>query len=168
MKYLLIILGLILLIPAVIWLIGMTLPQSHTVTISQPFNTSPGELYMMITDIRSFPDWRSNIERIEFLNEDEENPIWREHYSNEDPLSFRITEKTANHSVTVQIADDDLPFSGSWSYNIEPANDEGALLMITENGEVYNPIFRFVSAYVLGHDNTINQYMIDLETEINN
>lgn len=167
MKYLLIILGVILLIPAVIWIMGMTLPQSHSISISQQFDASPEEIYMIITDIRSFPEWRSNVEQVEFLNENEEHPVWREGYSDEDPLSFRMIGKTQNQSITVEIADENLPFSGQWTYTIEPQK-EGARLTITENGEVYNPIFRFVSAYIIGHDSTIKQYMSDLETELNN
>jgi hypothetical protein len=30
---------------------------------------------------------------------------------------------------------------------------------ITENGEVYNPLFRFVSRYVIGHNRTIDAYL---------
>ncbi len=167
MKYLLIILGLILLIPGVIWLIGLMLPQSHTVTISQNLNASPEEIYMIITDIRNYPEWRSNVQQVEFLNENEENPVWREYYSNQDPLSFRITEKTENRSLTVEIEDEGLPFGGSWTYNIEPA-EEGSILTIREDGEVYSPIFRFVSAYIMGHDSTIKQYLADLETKLRN
>jgi len=37
---------------------------------------------------------------------------------------------------------------------------------ITEDGEVYNPIFRFMSAYVFGHTATIEQYLTDLESRV--
>ena len=166
MKYILIVLGVILLIPAIAWIIGMALPQSHNVTIFQQFNISAEGIFMKITDIRNFPEWRSNVERVEFLNENERNPLWREYYSNEDPLSFRIIDQEESRSLTTEIADENLPFGGRWTYTLE-SEGESTLLTITENGEVYNPIFRFVSTYIIGHDTTIKQYMADLKNSLN-
>jgi hypothetical protein len=39
---------------------------------------------------------------------------------------------------------------------------ERTLLRITEEGEVYNPLFRFMSRYVFGHYRTLEQYARDL------
>lgn len=52
-------------------------------------------------------------------------------------------------------------FGGSWTYEIAP-RDGGATLTITEDGEIYNPFFRFVSKVVLGHARTIEGYLADL------
>lgn len=38
----------------------------------------------------------------------------------------------------------------------------GSRLTITENGEIYNPVFRFVSRYVIGQTSTIDKYLTDL------
>ena len=35
-------------------------------------------------------------------------------------------------------------------------------IRITENGEVYDPVFRLVSAFVIGHLETIERYLRDL------
>ena len=40
-------------------------------------------------------------------------------------------------------------------------------MTITERGEVYNPIFRFVSRFVLGHEKTINTYLSAFERRAN-
>ena len=37
---------------------------------------------------------------------------------------------------------------------------------ITENGEVYNPIFRFVSKFIIGYSATANRYLADLRSEL--
>jgi hypothetical protein len=58
-----------------------------------------------------------------------------------------------------RIADSNLPFGGSWTYELAPAGDGETTLRITEDGEVYNPIVRFVSRFVMGHDATIKQYL---------
>lgn len=167
MKYILIVLGIVFLIPVAIWIIGSFLPQSHTETVTEKFSASPEEIYSLITDVKSFPAWRSNVERVEVLNDDESNILWREYYSDDDPLSFRIIESTQSQRLVTEIADENLPFGGRWTFDIVP-QQEGTSLTITEDGEVYNPIFRFVSTFIIGHDKTIRQYMTDLEGELKN
>ena len=36
---------------------------------------------------------------------------------------------------------------------------EVASLTITENGEIYNPVFRFVSRFITGQTSTIDEYL---------
>lgn len=36
----------------------------------------------------------------------------------------------------------------------------------TEDGEVYSPVFRFVSRFVMGHDATMNAYLDGLEARM--
>lgn len=166
MKYLLTILGVVLLIPCIVWIIGMTLPQSHTAEISRQFEATPEEIFTLITDVEHFPNWRTNVDRVEIINDDEKSFQWREYYTNEDPLSFRIVESHENSMLVTEIADENLPFGGSWTYKIQPEGKQTQLTII-ENGDVYNPIFRFISKFVLEHEGTIKQYMTDLETAVN-
>jgi hypothetical protein len=59
------------------------------------------------------------------------------------------------------ITDKALPFGGSWDYRLEPAGND-TRVTITENGEVYNPVFRFVSRFLMGHTATIDKYLTAL------
>jgi hypothetical protein len=65
----------------------------------------------------------------------------------------------------VRIADPDLPFGGTWTYDITPDAD-GSRLKITEHGEVYNPIFRFMARCVFGHERTMKAYLSALEKKL--
>ncbi len=56
-------------------------------------------------------------------------------------------------------------FGGTWTYVIEPVRD-GSRITITEDGEVYNPLFRFVANYVIGHTRTIDSTLARLRSEI--
>jgi len=49
-------------------------------------------------------------------------------------------------------------FGGTSTFEIGPA-ERGSTLTITERGEAYNPIFRFVSRFVMGHHRTIDAYL---------
>jgi len=66
-------------------------------------------------------------------------------------------------SRVVRITDESLPFGGSWPYELEPGA-AGTRLAIREEGEVYNPVFRFMSRFVMGHHSTIDQYLEALQT----
>jgi hypothetical protein len=52
-------------------------------------------------------------------------------------------------------------FGGTWTYEIEPRGI-GSALTVTEDGEIYNAFFRFMSKYVIGHHRTIDGYMKEL------
>jgi hypothetical protein len=49
----------------------------------------------------------------------------------------------------------------SWRRPLSP-DDGGCLLTVTEQGEVYNRFFRFMSRYVIGHTATIDAYLRSL------
>jgi hypothetical protein len=57
-----------------------------------------------------------------------------------------------------RISDKSLPFGGGWTYELQPL-DGGTRLTITETGIVRNPIFRFVSRFVMGHSATLDKYL---------
>jgi hypothetical protein len=38
----------------------------------------------------------------------------------------------------------------------------GSRLNITERGEIYNPVFRFVSRFILGYTGTLDTYLKDV------
>jgi hypothetical protein len=60
--------------------------------------------------------------------------------------------------LVARIADPSLPFGGTWTYRISPAAG-GSELSITEDGEVYNPIFRFMARFVFGYTATMDAFI---------
>ncbi len=57
-----------------------------------------------------------------------------------------------------RIADKKLPFAGTWTWEIA-ATQDGCTCRITEEGEVYNPVFRFVGTFIIAHTKTIDDYL---------
>jgi hypothetical protein len=75
------------------------------------------------------------------------------------PLETVISQPPAK--LVVRIADPKLPFGGTWTYEITPIAT-GSSLRIREDGEVYNPLFRFLSRFVFGQSTTIETYLKSL------
>ncbi len=155
--------GVLLLIGAIllIVLIGFALPQNHVASLSAEFDASPTQVWEAITEVRDYPEWRSGVESVEVTSTQGELLSWIERGSaGEIPLS--VESQAAPRSLVTRIDSQVLPFGGSWSYEIEALTADRARLTITENGEVYNPFYRFVSRFVMGHTATIEAYLVDL------
>ena len=76
------------------------------------------------------------------------------------PLYFEKMERPS--LLVTRIADPKLPFGGTWTYRLAPAAG-GTQVTITEDGEVYNPFFRFMSRFVFGYQATLNEFAKNLE-----
>ena len=61
------------------------------------------------------------------------------------------------HLLT-KIDDRSLAFGGTWSHDLVPSGT-GTTVTITERGEVYNPLFRFMSRFVFGHTATMEGFL---------
>ena len=58
----------------------------------------------------------------------------------------------------MRIVDDEQPFGGTWTWEIEPAAS-GSRLTITENGFVKSPIFRVMGAVFFSPTATMDAYL---------
>ena len=141
----------IVLVVAVVTTIGYALPQEHVAVVTRFVPMPPAAVFARITDAERYPDWREDVERVEVISL---TPLkWREH-SGGDTITFEMTESVPATRVVSRIADPDLPFGGTWTYDLR-ADGTGTHVTITERGEVYNPIFRFLSRFVFGHTGTM-------------
>jgi hypothetical protein len=138
--------------------IGYALPIGHVATRETRLPAPPERVFSVLGDVEKFPTWRSDVKSVEVLAR---TPVlrWREHGDND--ITFQMETLEAPGKIVTRIADKTLPFGGSWTYELSP-QDGGTRLVITENGEVYNPLFRFMSRFVLGHTATIDKYLEDL------
>lgn len=148
-----------------ILVIGMTLPEKHVASTRTSFRAQPAQIWSAITDVKAFPDWRSDVKSVEMLPAVNGKPAWREDGSN-GKISYVQEDARAPSRLSVRLTDDSLPFGGTWTYEIVPAAN-GSQLTITENGIVRNPVFRFVSRFVFGHHRTQETYLRDLGKKLN-
>jgi uncharacterized protein YndB with AHSA1/START domain len=159
MRYVLIVVGALVGIAAVIVIIGWSLPVGHQATVEKSFRATPSQLFALINDVAAFPTWRSEVTRAEVLPDENGHRRWLEATKHGAPLTFLVEKSVPERLLVSRIANTGLPFGGSWTYELEPKDAGVTALRVTEDGEVYNPIFRFVSRFVMGHETTIRQYL---------
>jgi hypothetical protein len=118
------------------WIAGSMLPVAHEATSSATFTATPGVLYEIIADRDRYREW------------------W------DDDTPTIVVESRPPERLVTRIADG-LPFGGTWTVEVAPEG-AGARVTITERGEVYNPIFRVLSRYVVGHTATMDRFLAAL------
>jgi hypothetical protein len=163
MKWVILILVVLAALVALIYLIGYWLPVKHVANIEYSFpKKSSQEIWNAITSFKDYSTWRSGLKRVDVMDD----RSWMETNSHGDTIQYGGEVLEPGRLFVSRILNKNLPYGGSWTYQIAPTQNEGTLLKITENGEVYNPIFRFMSRYFFGHESTLKQYVADLRKHL--
>lgn len=157
-------LGVVVLAFIAMYAIGATLPVAHIATVSAELDAAPDEVWALISDVERYPDWRPDVETVTRLDDLDGLPVWREE-AQMGVMTFRVEARDPPRRLVTRIADEGLPFGGAWTYEVSPAG-EGSRLTITEDGEVYNPLFRFMSRFVFGHESTMRAFLEAARTEL--
>lgn len=152
-------------IVAIVVVIGYSLPVRHRATSELSVRSTPDSLYALLTDLQGFPLWRTGLRAVELVPEGDGRTRYRE-ISSDGTITYVRETADAPRRIINRIDDKTLPFGGTWTYDIIPGPDGRTTLRITEDGEVYNPIFRFVSRFVMGHDTTIRRFLADVSKRL--
>ncbi len=137
MKWVGIVLGGLIAIVTIIAIIGLSLPVKHVASRTARFKKPVDQLWPLIS------------------------PGTTQQTFKQDDVNYSVVDSIPGRRLTVQIADKNLPYGGTWTYELEP-DGSGSVLRVTEHGEVYNPIFRFVSKFMMGHTATIDTGMEEI------
>jgi hypothetical protein len=163
MKWIFISLGILIVLIAIVYLIGLLMNVKHEATIQREFKKiGMDEILSVITDYKGYANWRSGIKE---LTIDSVNH-WTEKNSHGDKVSYRLEMGDEKGKLITRILNKDLAYGGFWEFTFTSI-DDGCSIKIVENGEVYNPLFRFMAKYIFGHETTLKNYMNDLEEKLN-
>ena len=158
LRTLILVLGVLVALLLLLIAIGYALPIGHVATRETRLGAPPERVFEVLREVEKFPAWRSDVKSVEVLAT---APAlrWRERGDND--ITFEMETVEPARKIVTRIADKTLAFGGSWTYELSP-QDGGTRLVITENGEVYNPLFRIMSRFVFGHTATIDRFLEDL------
>jgi Polyketide cyclase / dehydrase and lipid transport len=138
-------------------LIGFLLPKQHVASRAIALRRKPADVFQLISDFQAAPSWRSDVKQIELLPPSEGHIRYREKGA-DGTITMEIVESNPPARMITRIADKGLPFGGIWIFDISPTV-AGCRLNITERGEIYNPVFRFVSRFLMGYHRTLDAYL---------
>lgn len=143
MKIVLLIVAFFIVLIAVMIAIGAMLPRHHTASRSAFIAKPPSDVYAAV---------RAGVQPAERLDD--------RHFKQEGVTYEIVEEKPAERYVT-RIADTNLGYGGSWSWQFAPENG-GTRVTITEDGEVTNLFFRFMARFVFGYTSTMEKALAAL------
>ena len=127
---------LLLVIVVVITLVGRSLPVAHVASRTATFRRSAEDVWAAIND----PTLLSS--------------------RGVGDVKFETIESLPPRKLVRRVVGE-KDFGGTWTCDIA-SSPGGSTLTITENGEIYNTFFRFVSRYIIGHHRTIDGTMAAL------
>jgi uncharacterized protein YndB with AHSA1/START domain len=162
MRWLLVALTLLVTLSATVAVIGTLLPVKHIATSTAEIAATPARVWTLLTDINGYQTWHPGVTKVELLTAP--GPTWRETTKNGTMTYTMVTADPQTRLVT-RIADKNLPFGGEWDWSVAPTAT-GTRVTITERGEIYNPIFRFVARFFLGYTATMDAMLRALSTQV--
>lgn len=145
---------------AVMAAIGWVLPVGHVASRSALVPEAPAAVFARIAAVAAYPSWWSAVAQVDALPPVDGRPRFREHLSS-GAVVFEIVEAAPPVRFVSRIADPEQPFGGTWTFELAPDGD-GTRVTITEHGEVYHPIYRFLSRFVFSPTSTIDSCLAAL------
>jgi uncharacterized protein YndB with AHSA1/START domain len=142
---------------AIVALVGACLPKAHRASRTTSLPVAPDAIFAAIADVAQYAAWRSDVTRIELLPDEGGRRMFRE-IGSQGTITYRIEAVDPPSRIVFRIADPSLPFGGTWTHELRPSGVGGTSLTTIEEGEVYNPIFRFVSRFFMSPTATIERY----------
>lgn len=141
------------------WLLGSALPREHETSRSAVIDVPPHTLFPVLITPEAYPEWRTGITRVDRPDSDR----FTEH-GPDGPVTYRFLDRTPSSRLVVAVDDPDQVFSGTWTYELEPADRSGRAtrLRITERGEVSNPVFRAIGRVMMDPAESIETFLKDL------
>lgn len=144
--------------------IGMLLPKGHRASRTATLAAPPAVVFGVITDFARAPEWRRDVAQVDVMPDDGRGRMIREHGSN-GVVPYRVEVFDPPSRLVMRIADPSLPYGGSWTYELQP-DGSGTSLTLTEDGEVYNPIFRFMQKVFFSPYASIDAYIQNLRKRL--
>jgi hypothetical protein len=150
----------------VLYVAGSRLPREHHSQVTLMLRANRATVWTALTDYAAMPQWWPAVKavRMEKLPDGSELTFNLDRHGQEIP--FRTVEVRPNEKLVRMIANDQLPFGGTWTYELADAGDGGTRLTLTEDGFINPPVFRAMAKWFFGLDLTQRDYLAHLERHL--
>lgn len=162
---LLLIIAIPLILLALATLIGLRLPKTHVAASRIRLSAKPQEVWAVIIDFASHPSWWPGLASVEPGPEVGGCPSWYEVCTRNIRVQFALIENAPPRRLVTRLVGKNLPLSGTWTYEL--AEDAGGtVLTITESDQIYHPLFRFFSRFVISYHGVMDVFLIALARKL--
>lgn len=157
-------LGVLLSAPAALYIAGGFLPRDHTARMEITVQSPPERVWGLVSDFAGTARWRDAVTRVDLLPA-AQGPLRFVEVSRQGAVTFEVVSQDPPRRQVVRVVDDDQPFGGTWTWEIEP-DGAGSRLAITERGFVKSPLFRVMGKLFFPPTATMDAYLRALAREL--
>ena len=151
----------IIVIGGVVAFLGSRLPVGHVASRSAVIDAPADVVFHTMTDFMAGPTWRQGLKSVVVTTASRSGHQRIIENSKTGKMTMEVEQIVAPTRFVTRIVDERLPYGGAWAHALE-AQGNSTKVTITEHGEVYNPVFRFIAKYIMGHTGTMDAYLRDL------
>ena len=132
---------------------GSMIQKEHSATCTIEVPAPPEQVFTAITDWKSLMTWNKQVTAVSELPG---GGGWVETMGSM-TIPLRVEKSEASRLLVVRIADEGLPFGGTWTHRLERTS-QGTKLVSTEDGFIKPAPFRFIAHFFLGYHKTLTDY----------
>jgi len=164
MRIVILVVAVVVCLVLAILLVGALVPKTHIASRTVLVSAPPEAVWSAITTVEAYPQWRDLKASIAVPSRGGRR-AWRETDRHGQEMTLVVVEEVPHRRLVTRIADKNLGFGGTWTYELTPAAG-GTQLTIIEDGEIHNPMFRCVAHFVLGYHSTMDDYLERLKKRV--
>ena len=144
--------------------IGSRLPVGHAATRTAIIGAPADVVFNTMTEFASAPSWRKELKNVTVTTDPATGHQLITEDSKYGKMTMEVEQLVPPTRFVTRIVGEGMPYGGAWAHALE-AQGNTTRVTITEHGEVYNPLFRFISKYIMGHNGTMDGYLTALGTK---
>jgi hypothetical protein len=156
MKIVVAILAVLVGLVALVFLGGMLIPANHVASRSIHLDQPQTEVWLTVSDFEHYASWAPQVTGTKRLPDDNGHAGWQ--LEGKWAMPMALDEVETPRQLVTRIADPQLPFGGTWTWDLAPENG-GTRVIVTERGVIRSPIFRVLSRFVFGYNGTMDAYL---------
>ena len=160
---LLIVVGVVAGVLLLVYVAGIFIARDHVAAMSIDLNKDPATIWALISDFGNTTKWRHDISAVR-MDAPVDGKVRFTESGGQGDVQFEVISQQPPFRQSVRVVDDDQPFGGIWTWQLEPV--QGAprqtRLTITEAGFIKSPIFRTMGKLFFSPTDTIQGYLTAL------
>lgn len=137
---------------------GRRLPFHHRQSATADLPVPPERVWEVITCYDEMPSWWDAVKTVETEKNTEGTLVTWNVDKHGQRIGFVTEASNEPRRLVRRILDDDLPFGGTWIFELEPRGT-GTRLTLSEDGFIRPPLFRAIAHLFIGMRATMEDFL---------